>query len=341
MTTHRLRDAALGLLIATVMLVTAGELIVRGFGHALPYEPDDRLGWRPKAGFSAQITVHDASGERRVVDHRTLDHGFRAFGDPSSPRKRILFVGDSFTADPSTASEEAYFGIVGQRLPVEVFAIGGGGYGTLQAWMLIAPLVDRVRPDVLVLQYCTNDLTDNSYALESRLSHVRNQKNLRPYLVGDTTVYRLSPHHPYRVLLNHSRLFRKLDIELMKLQYRYADPTAVPPELAADVAAERAEAVALTTRLMARVAAEMPAGALRLSISCSTADPDESATWQAMARAAGLQPLPSVSGQVEAAERDGVSVRTIDGFHWNRAGHRVAGEELSRLLSDRITLTRD
>lgn len=334
MTTHRLRDVALGLLIAMVILVLAGELIVRLFGHTLPYQPDDALGWRPKAHFDAQITVHDAGGQATVVDHRTGVHGFRAFGDPSGTRKRFLFVGDSFTADPATRAEDAYFGIVGQRLPVEVFAIGGGGYGTLQAWMLIEPLLPLVRPDVLVLQYCINDLTDNSYALESRLSHVRNQKNLRPYLVGDATVYRLPPYHPYRVLLNHSRLFRKLDLELMKLQYRFDDPTAVPPELAATVAAERAESVALTTRLMARIVAAMPEGAQALSISCNTTDPDESALWQGMARDAGLQPLPSVSGQVEAAERGGTTVRLIDGFHWNRAGHRLAGEELSRRLED-------
>ena len=42
-------------------------------------------------------------------------------------RQRILFVGDSWTGDPNTADDEAYFGVVGRNLPVEVFAIGGGG----------------------------------------------------------------------------------------------------------------------------------------------------------------------------------------------------------------------
>ena len=322
-----LRDVMLGLLVAGTLLAIGGEVVVRVFGHTLVYEPDPVLGWRPKAGLTATFDVQDAVGDRHAVEHVTVQHGFRVFGDTTSARPRVLFVGDSFTADPATSRADAYFGVATRKLPVEVFAIGGGGYGTLQEVMLVEPLLAVVQPDVLVLQYCTNDLLDNSFDAESRLSHVRNMKNLRPYQVGDDMVYRMSPHHPYRLLLDHSRLFRKIDIELMKLQYRLQDTARLQP-----TPQERARSAEITTRLMSRLAAAVPAARRKLSISCNTADPGEQALWQSMARQSGFEPLPSVSETVEAAERAGSMVRLQDGFHWNRLGHRLAGEELERRL---------
>lgn len=323
----------LGLTIAFVLLAVCGELLLRLFGHTLVYEQDDLLGWRPRAQFSAHYMVGDQSGEAYVARYATVQNGFRAYGSTAGPRKRVLFVGDSFTADPNTSNEEAYFNVVGQRLPVEVFAIGAGGYGTLQELMLVQPWLERIKPDVLVLQYCTNDLADNSLPLEGRTSHVRNQKNLRPYRMDDGIVYRLPRYHPYRLLYNHSRLFRKLDIEIMMLQYRFDDPTKRVGAEAQAVAADRVAAVSLTTQLMTQLSAAMPAGTRKLSISCDTSDAGETSTWQTMALSAGLTPEVSVSAQVEAAGIRGQLVRTRDLAHWNRLGNRIAGEELARVLA--------
>lgn len=330
----RLRDAALGLVIALVLMGISGEVLIRLFGHELVYEQDDRLGWRPRANVQVRYQKRDQAGVDYAVDFATVQGGFRAFGQTAGPRKRVLFVGDSFTADPNTSNADAYFNVVGQRLPVEVFAIGAGGYGTLQEWWLVQPWIERIQPDVLVLQYCTNDLSDNGYALESRTSHVRNQMNLRPYWVNQSAIYRLPGWHPYVLLHNHSRLFRKLDIELMMLQYRFDDPNKrqLSAAQAGAKAAERSAAMGVTTALMARLAAAMPAGTRKVSISCDTSDAQESADWQAMARQAGLEPLPTVSGRVEEAGRRSEAVRTADLSHWNPLGNRIAGQELARVL---------
>jgi hypothetical protein len=331
------RDVLLGMLVAVVIVTVGGEVLIRVFGHDLVYEQDDLLGWKPKAYFAAHYQKRDQAGTKYGVDFVTLQGGFRAFGQTSGPRKRVLFVGDSYTADPNTSNADAYFGIVGQRLPVEVFAIGAGGYGTLQELLLIRPWLDRIKPDILVLQYCTNDLSDNSFELESRTSHVRNQMNLRPYQVNQSVIHRLPRYHPYVLMYKLSRLFRKIDIEIMMLQYKFDDPTkrSDSPAEAQARAAEKAAAVTLTTQLMAQLAASVPEGTRKLSISCDTADAGESATWQSMARSAGLDPLPSVSGLVEKAGWRGEAVRTDDLAHWNRLGNRIAGEELARLLAER------
>lgn len=334
MDVKRYRDIALGLAIAFVILAVFGEVLVRTFGHTLVYEPDDLLGWKPKANFSARMKVRNQTGDEYEVDHSSGRSGFRAFGDLSGTRKRVLIVGDSFTSDPYTNNGEAYFGIVGKRLPVEVFAIGGGGYGTLQELLLVRQFVDLIKPDIFVLQYCTNDISDNSFDLEDRTSHVRNQKNLRPYLVGGSIIYRLPKYHPYLLLHNNSRLFRKLDIELMKLEYLIDDPARPGrPEVPA-IAAEKAAAIAVTGKLMSQLAAAMPKGTRLLTISCDTSNREETETWKAMAQAAGLDAYPSVSEKIEAAERNGEVVRMFDRQHWNRLGNRIAGEELARILAE-------
>lgn len=324
---------ALGLVIAFVILALFGEMIVRTFGHTLAYEQDDLLGWKPKADFSARMKVRDQAGGEYEVNFSTGRNGFRAFGDLLSTRKRVLIVGDSFTSDPYTDNGDAYFGIIAKRLPVEVFAIGGGGYGTLQELLLVRQFVNLIKPDIFVLQYCTNDIAANSFDMEERTSYVRNQNNLRPYLVGDSIVYRLPKYHPYLLLHNKSRLFRKLDVEIMKLQYRIDGPSGPRVAETPAIAAEKAAAIALTVKLMSQLAAAMPKSTRLLTISCSTSNREETETWKTMALAAGLAAYPSVSEKIEAVERNGEVVRIYDRNYWNRLGNRIAGEELARVLA--------
>ena len=331
---RRYRDIVLGLAIAFAILALLGEVVVRTFGQTLVYEQDDLLGWKPKANFSLRSKVGDQSGGEYEAAYSTGPNGFRSFGNLAGTRKRVLIVGDSFTADPFTSNAESYVGVLATRLPAEVFAIGGGGYGTLQELLLVRPFIDLIKPDIVVLQYCTNDISDNSFDLEERTSHVRNQKNLRPYLVGDSIAYRMPKYHPYLLLHNNSRLFRKLDIEYMKLQYRF-DDRAQPrtgPEAQA-IAAEKAAAIALTAKLMGQLAAAMPKNTRSLTISCNTSNREDTESWKAMASVAGLVALPSVSEKIEAAEKNGEIVRIHDRNHWNRLGNRIAGEELARVLA--------
>ena len=198
---------------------------------------------------------------------------------------------------------------------------------------MVRQFVDIINPDIFVLQYCTNDISDNSFQLEGRMSHVRNQKNLRPYLIDDSIAFRLPKYHPYLLLINNSRLFRKLDFEVMKLQYRFDDPTRLLGPEAPTIAAERAAAIALTGDLMSQLAAAMPKGTRSLTFSCDTSNPEEAETWKAMARAASLDVYPSVSEKIEAAEKNGEAVRVYDRGHWNRLGHRIAGEELANVIA--------
>jgi hypothetical protein len=337
------------LLVSFVIVVAAtligGELIARTFGATLVYEYDAQLGWRPKQSFSAELPAWDLGGEKYLVSFTTNASGFRAFGNLDSGKKRVLFIGDSWTGDPNTSDQDAYFGIVAQELPLEVFAIGGGGYGTLQELMLLRKFAAQIKPDIFVLQYCDNDLINNSYFLEGP-SITRNQKNLRPYWVEGKIKYRLAPDSIYRILHRNSRLFRSLDALLSTVQYKiygdYFPPAyegysgfkpAKSSEQQARISALRTDAEKTTLELLTEMKRVLPATTRLVTFAASSDDPKELNTWLSLAAQAGFSAYPSVSMRVEQAEAAGQIVRVRDGAHWNRLGNRIAGKELARRLA--------
>lgn len=331
--------------VAFVGLLLLGEVIARVFGVTVVYEYDSAPGWRPRKNFSRQIRVIDQSGEKYVADYSTNEFGFRTYGDPGSNKKRILFVGDSWTGDPNTSDEEAYFGVVKNNLPVEVFAIGGGGYGTLQELMLVKEFAGVIKPDIFVLQYCDNDIINNSFFLEEP-TITRNQKNLRPYWVDNGIRYRLPADSLYVLLHKHFRLFRTLDALMSTAQYMlyegYYPPPYQPyeglvparsPEQQAEIRAQKEASIAATRFLMLEMKRALPPVTKLMTFSASSDDPEELRIWQSLADKTGFVAYPSVSMRVERAEAKGEIVRIRDGAHWNRLGNRIAGEELAGIIA--------
>jgi len=319
-------------IISLILCFFLGELAVRVFWKELPYEFDAEIGWKLKPNFSAPRKVVDQSGLVTQVNCSTNEFGFRAWGDLESSRKRILFVGDSYTGDCNTSNDDAYFGIVKKRVDAEVFAVGGGGYGTLQELLLLERYVDIIQPDIFVLQYCPNDIYNNSFHLEEN-SIIRNQKNLRPYLVNGIVTYRLPKNHPYILIYKNSKLFRFLDILLQIIQYRiYKDYW---PQFSAEneKILEKEGAIILTEQLMSDLKNLMPPHTKALTFTSGTEDKDETEIWASISSSAGYDVYPSVSLKIEKAEKDGEIVRIHDGGHWNRLGNEIAGEELANILN--------
>jgi hypothetical protein len=338
-------------LVVLLLLLFAGELIARVFGATVVYEYNAMLGWRPTGSFSKAITVLDQSGEKYAINYSTNEFGFREFGDPNSDRKRILIVGDSFTGDPYTSDEDAYFGIIKKKLPVEVFAIGAGGYGTLQQLLLIREFADKINPDILILQFCSNDLENNSFFLEGP-SIVRNQKNLRPYWVDGDIKYRLRSYSPYVLLYRSFRLFRTVDALITTFQYQlygsYFPPQfrdfdffipaeAKTPQLKAEIDRQKTSAILTTKFLMSEIRRVLPDAEL-ISFTASTADPEEIGIWEQLTTETGFHSFLSPTMLVQEAEENGEIVRVHDGAHWNRLGNMIVGEELARIIESDLLL---
>ncbi|MDC0357684.1 SGNH/GDSL hydrolase family protein [Oligoflexia bacterium] len=321
--------SGISLSVIVVEVLAASFIPSRSF-----YDFEKELGWAPKINFSVTKVEKDSEGNTYSVEATTNKYGFRFWGDTKTKKAKIFFIGDSFTGDPFVSDEDSYFGIVNEKLHVEVFAFGASGYGTLQELMILKKYIKIINPKCVVLQFCGNDFANNSYYIEGR-SLVRNQKNLRPYFDGREIFYRLPDINWYKYLYQRLRIFRTVDHKIQKWQYQlYGD--YYPPSYSKKdpiVKKARIRADEITEDLLNMMAESVSDDVKLYSFSCSTKQAVEKERWVKVVTNAGFIPLPTVSGAVEGAERKGIVVRAADGGHWSPKGHRIVGEELARLLS--------
>jgi hypothetical protein len=325
------------LLIPLLVLTAALEIYIRVARTAAPvYEKDEKLGWKLVANMSLNRTIKDMSGSEYEVFFDTNKYGFREWGNINSSN-RIFFVGDSYTADPNTSDSDAYFNIVRNELGAEVFAAGGGGYGTLQELMLVEEYIDIIKPNIFVLQFCENDFVNNGYELES-YRFVRNQKYFRPYLVNNEIVYRDAAF--YRILRENSKLAARIDAFIQQLQFkRYGgySPKLKTIEEKKEKEAAYIDAVNTTKQLFSRMFNVVNRYTDNIySINCVSAGgwKRETQSWLEISKETGFTPLPSVTLEIEKYRKRGEIVKVQAGGHWNIRGNLVVGKELARRIKE-------
>ena len=68
--------------------------------------------------------------------------GFREFGNLESRSKKVLVIGDSYSASPFSSNDKMYYNIIKKKfeenkLFFEWFVLGSPGYGTSQQLILL------------------------------------------------------------------------------------------------------------------------------------------------------------------------------------------------------------
>jgi hypothetical protein len=285
------------------------------------------IGWRPVANLLVERDL-PAFGH---VRYQTTRDGFRMYGNPSSPKVKVLVLGDSFTEGETVSSGETYYEQLSRLRPdFEVFGIGGGGYGTLQEYLLLDEAVDEIKPAMVLVQMHPNDLVNNSHALESRSTTDNNQLT-RPYWEDGRVVSRFPENPSWGPLYNlarHSYLLRLVNVNLVFLRARSVGSveqtaTAADPDIA--------QAITTTAELlrMMRTRAGVP-------VVVFSARPDHAFSFWSVSdvcRRAGVEFIPGVGEAVEAAHAAGerVSGLPVDA-HWNRRGHEIAAGVINAWL---------
>lgn len=90
--------------------------------------------------------------------------GFLAYEHKPDPKKpSLLIIGDSYTQALEVKKGEAYYEFL--RSEFNVYAIGAGGWGTVQQYLTLKKYYPLIKPDLVILQFCSNDIINNSYAL--------------------------------------------------------------------------------------------------------------------------------------------------------------------------------
>jgi hypothetical protein len=324
-------------LLSMVVALPLLEVVLRiEYAARQRYKPSlafvsDDLGWLPTPSLSTSYTKKGYEGE---ISYSTNADGFRRFGDPDSSKTKVWAVGDSTTQAYHVSDGQAYYDVLAELDPdLEVFGYGVGGYGTVQQAMVLERFWDEIEPDVVVWQFCSNDLINNDWVLES-LSNEHNNHMARPYLSEDGGIELRHPDLRLGWLARRSLLVRRLVV--LRSSLRKRSRGSIEAELHVDHAG-LGRAIENTRRVIrSRIDAAPATIFLALLVPSVEAYAWEAEAWAEICRLSGLECLPSLGEALEAARRSGVAVDGGEDPHWNAAGHRIAARALfERLHNER------
>jgi hypothetical protein len=323
---------------AVFVLLATGEGVYRLLGYwkngtsQAQYECDAELGWQTARGYRGrEAPMRDRLGRQYTRSLRTDAHGSRLWGThPGAPR--LLFLGDSFTLASEVSDDKTYSAVFSQlSAAFDVYAYGGGGYGTLQEAMMLKRLLGELRPDVLVLQFSENDFTNNSLELERQTTLF--QQMIRPYLVQGAVVYRFPETHPYRIGLCYSRLFARIVDTVSVALYRvYGDMNRLPRGPERDALERRA--VEVSEQLLLRVASTVPRGTRLYAFNRDESREETDRWFEEISAKAGFRVIRNIASYVDAQESHAETTLSQDGTHWNEFGNLLVGERLARYFRD-------
>jgi lysophospholipase L1-like esterase len=320
-----------------ISFIDGGPAAEAGAGLS-PITLDAQLGWRATENYRFEDQKFSSAGTPYPVKISQDGRGFRSFGDLKSGKPRVLVIGDSFTQAVDASDDKTYYAVLSQLLKFEVFAYGGGGYGSLQEFMIVDKYFDHVKPDLIIWQYSTNDFINNSAELE-RASTINNNGMQRPYLTDRGIVYvvpkaddslRLFALHYCRVCY---MILNRLD------RLRASSSETVEKNTASDGDSHQIflKSVRTTDEIMGAVRRRSGRTPIAAFI-VGTGPPYGPEYEQALVDIShhhGVILLDGIEAAVLHAENKGVDVRAADGAHWNETGHTIAGNAIAESLKKR------
>jgi len=302
-----------------------------------PITLDDKLGWRATPNYRFNGMKRSADKTEYPVNISQDANGFRMFGDLTSPAPRVLFIGDSFTQALEVSDDKTFYAPL-KALNINVFAYGGGGYGSLQEFMILDKFFDVIKPDLIVWQYCTNDIVNNSPELETA-SVINNNDLVRPYLVDGTVRYILPRSHAtaLRLLaLRYSRLLyiilNRIDRVRTMLPLHTVEMESSPGEPAHP---QFLRALATTDEIMGMVRHRV--GKVPIVGFIVGKDRDYGPEYIEGLTKVSLDHdvmLADLEGAVLEAGLRGEIVKAEDKAHWNEMGHHLVNLGLMKFLSE-------
>lgn len=296
---------------------------------------------RTTSDYYGWVTVGDIEVEREIdgygkVHYSTTRDGFRRYGDPGTEKKKVLAIGDSVTQAYMVSDGETYYDrIGGVRGDVEIFAYGGGGFGTLQEYMILDTYIDEIKPDLIIWQFSGNDIINNDHTLESK-SFRNNNHMTRPYLESGDIVYRYPKQNlgPLLNIIESSYLLRIISIKLniLKSDKGASIEASLTPE------SDHIKRSGVTTRKILEMAKERAGGVPIVAFEVNRKNWFGD-TLERAARDAGLLFVEGVSEAIIEAQRRGERINGIPfDAHWNGRGHAIAGEVILDFLESREML---
>jgi lysophospholipase L1-like esterase len=319
-------------------IIGCGELYMRvSFEPPTPHfdkgEIHPYLGWVPLPNMDVPMELIDGGGNPYHAHYRTTRDGFREYGNPKSNRKKVFFIGDSFTQSVEVSNEMTYYRILADSLDFELFAYGHAGYGNLQEWMVLDQFVEEIQPDLVVLQVCDNDFIDNHLSLELQAGYHIGVR--RPYLSTSGDVYYARPIpvpekwlHPSRFL---TLLYDRMKTVIPALQHDndIQAETRIREEGRSYPAFE--ESIQITKMIIDRFKERTQGKAEFIAFSAS-AFPVQAEAHRQLFSELDVPFTDRPGFLIEEKAEEGTVVFAEDNWHWNEAGHFFVAQELQALI---------
>lgn len=324
-----------------LLIICIGELFLR-----ITYVPqahfnkayiDKTFGWLPNSNFDAKYKIknYGDSGDSYSVHYQTQDNGFRIWGDPNSSRKKLFFIGDSYTQAVEVGNEDTFYHLLGNSLDMEVFAFGQAGFGSLQQTMILEKYIDEINPDLVIWQSCDNDFIDNYAPLEYNSKYGVGLR--RPYLTANGEIIYRQAKPRWQAILDKSKF-----LGLLRRKWQGVFPKAKGP-LAEELIAHQARAypsfnasVEITSLILKRM--KIAAGHRPLIGFSSSPYQPQLSTFSEIASANAIPFDTTIALQIRDLKRAGQVVNSSGGFHWNILGHQKAAEYLKDYIAEALPL---
>jgi len=304
--------------------------VLRGNARVSPIRSDKKYGWRATENYVFKGWRKDASGKDYFVEAKTNDYGFRIFGNIYSKNKKIMFIGDSITGDMHVSNDKTYYGLIQKKLPVEVYAYGGSGYGTLQEYMILDEYIDKIQPDLVVLQCSANDFINNSYELELQ-SYKNNNGLRRPYITKDCKIFYAIPKR-FSLIRNISNNYsRFLYVVLSRIDKLAA--TKLKEKTVEKYIEKQGKhhsgfkhSAQITNKLIEMFRERN--SKVRMFAFCVDFVPPYYEEFQNILKKNGIEFIDGIPQAIRGVEDKGYVTRASDGAHWNELGHRICAEKI-------------
>ncbi|MGK0366843.1 MAG: hypothetical protein ACI85O_003921 [Saprospiraceae bacterium] len=336
----------IGLLISLTLIMVLGEVVSRTFLGIQPVEKhnppppyntaqkDDELGWKMTPDYAFDGTVTDTEGKGYPVNIKYDSNGFKAFGNLKSKKKKVFFIGDSYTACIEVSNKKSFYNLLKDSIDIEVFAYGHAGFGTLQEYMILKKYLPIIKPDIVVWETCSNDFIDNYAPLELESGYKVGER--RPYLTLDDEIVYERPVTMMKKLSEHSSFCRFLDEKWKNISYEYLNKDKRVAEYwigeIKDKYPPYAQSIQITNLVFDKVKNELPKETLLIGFSADTYEPQTS-DFKAIFNSHGFEFLTKPAGIVYQAKISKEVVHSSDGYHWNEKGHELIAKGLLETLS--------
>jgi hypothetical protein len=300
---------------------------------------DDDLGWRTAENYRYEGWVKDASGDKYWVSSTTNEYGFRQYGNMNSNHIKVMIIGDSFTHAVDVSDGKTYYSIISDTLPLEVFAYGCMGFSTLQEYMIMNRYLETIEPDIIIIQFSSNDFIDNSYELD-RQSIASLHATSRPYLIDENQILKLNPRS-YPFIWETARQYSRLAYRLLLFFIRTRELLGLnSPSVESEIAANGADHSGFKKSMLTtdKVVSFMRKRDLKGKIFAFCADNKQPyyESLRKICKDNNISFIDGVPQVIRKAEEKGLQTRTYDRIHWNEIGHKICAEVIIDHLSQHI-----